>query len=105
MSSKKEQVDTSDKLVDSVKSALDEAEVLLKKAAAETGEKASELREQALDQLRRTRLALYDVQDSLVEKSRQAVRDTDDYVHDNPWQAITISAAAGLLIGLLIGRR
>jgi len=105
MSSKKEQVDTSDKLVDSVKSALDEAEVLLKKAAAETGEKASELREQALDQLRRTRLALYDVQDSLVEKSRQAVRATDDYVHDNPWQAITISAAAGLLIGLLIGRR
>src|SRR5690554_921441 len=99
MSSKKEQVDTSDKLVDSVKSALDEAEVLLKKAAAETGEKASELREQALDQLRRTRLALYDVQDSLVEKSRQAVRATDDYVHDNPWQAITISAAAGLLIG------
>lgn len=94
-----------DKLIESVKAALDDAENLLRQAAAETGEKASELREEALDSLKRTRLALYDVQDSMVEKGRQAVRATDEYVHSNPWQAITVSAAAGLLLGLLVSRR
>jgi ElaB/YqjD/DUF883 family membrane-anchored ribosome-binding protein len=30
---------------------------------------------------------------------------TDDYVHDNPWQAIGVSAAIGFLVGLVIARR
>lgn len=94
-----------EKLIDSVKVALDDAEELLRKAAAETGERANELREEALESLKRTRLALYDVQDSVIEKGRQAVRVTDEYVHTNPWQAITVSAAAGLLLGLLVSRR
>lgn len=94
-----------EKLIDSVKTALDDAENLLRQAASETGDKAQELREEALESLKRTRLALYDVQDSVVEKGRQAVRATDEYVHSNPWQAITVSAAAGLLLGLLVSRR
>ncbi len=94
-----------EKLIDSVKVALDDAEELLRKAASETGERASELREEALESLKRTRMALYDVQDSVLEKGRQAVRVTDEYVHTNPWQAITVSAAAGLLLGLLVSRR
>ncbi|PAX94494.1 hypothetical protein CKW47_09695 [Bordetella pertussis] len=32
-------------------------------------------------------------------------RATDDYVHDNPWQAISIAGVTGLLLGLLISRR
>lgn len=94
-----------EKLIDSVKTALDDAENLLRQAATETGEKAEILRDEALDSLKRTRLALYDVQDSVIEKGRQAVRATDEYVHTNPWQAITVSAAAGLLLGLLVSRR
>ena len=34
-----------------------------------------------------------------------AARATDDYVHDNPWQAIGIAGVTGLLLGLLISRR
>jgi ElaB/YqjD/DUF883 family membrane-anchored ribosome-binding protein len=30
---------------------------------------------------------------------------TDEYVRDNPWQAIGAAAAAGFLVGVLIGRR
>jgi ElaB/YqjD/DUF883 family membrane-anchored ribosome-binding protein len=30
---------------------------------------------------------------------------TDDYVHENPWQAIGIAAAVGLVAGLLMNRR
>ncbi|KAB0275071.1 DUF883 domain-containing protein, partial [Klebsiella pneumoniae] len=54
---------------------------------------------------RRTREALYDAQDAVLERGRRAARATDDYVHDNPWQAISIAGVTGLLLGLLISRR
>lgn len=97
--------DNEARLVDPIKHALDEAEDLLREAASASGEKAEELREQALETLRRSRLALHDVQDSLLDRGRQAVRVTDDYVHERPWQAATIAGVAGLLLGLLIARR
>lgn len=105
MVTKNDTAKAQEKLVESVKVALDDAEELLRQAAGETGKRADELREQAMESLKRTRLALYDVQDSVLEKGRQAVRATDEYVHTNPWQAITVSAAAGLLLGLLVSRR
>lgn len=94
-----------DKLIDSVKTSLTDAEDLLREAAASTGDRAAELRERALLSLKRTREALYDAQDALVYRSRKAARLTDDYVHDNPWQAVAAAGLAGLLLGLLLGRR
>jgi ElaB/YqjD/DUF883 family membrane-anchored ribosome-binding protein len=92
-------------LIDSVKSSLNDAESLLREAAASTGDKAAELRDRALASLKRTREALYEVQDAVVERGRKAARATDDYVHDNPWQAIGIAGITGLLLGMLISRR
>jgi ElaB/YqjD/DUF883 family membrane-anchored ribosome-binding protein len=34
-----------------------------------------------------------------------AARATDEYVHDNPWQAIGVAAAVGFLLGLVVARR
>src|SRR3546814_3129730 len=68
-------------------------------AADATGDKAAELRESAMRSLKRTREALYDTQDALLERGRKAARATDDYVHDNPWQAIGMAGLAGVLIG------
>lgn len=94
-----------DKFIDSVKSSLDDAEELLREASSATGEQAVELRERAMASLRRTREALYDVQDEVMMRGRRAVRATDEYVHDKPWQSIGIAGLAGLLVGMLIGRR
>ena len=91
--------------IEGVKESLDDAERLLREAAELTGDKAVQMRERALDSLRRTRLALYDTQDAMLEKGRRAARATDDYVHDNPWQAIGIAGLTGLLVGMLISRR
>lgn len=38
-------------------------------------------------------------------RARTTAAATDTYVHEKPWQAIGIGAAAGLLIGLLLARR
>ena len=94
-----------EKLISDVKVVLNDAEDLLKQAASSTGDRAAELRDRAMASLRRTREALYDAQDALLERGRKAARATDDYVHDNPWQAIGIAGLTGLLLGLLIARR
>lgn len=37
--------------------------------------------------------------------SKRAAAATDEYVHENPWTAIGIAAAVGLLVGVLLGQR
>ena len=40
-----------------------------------------------------------------MDRAKDAAKATDDYVHENPWQAIGIAAAVGLVAGLLMSRR
>jgi ElaB/YqjD/DUF883 family membrane-anchored ribosome-binding protein len=40
-----------------------------------------------------------------VEKARELVSTTDDYVRRNPWQAIGLMAIVGVTLGYLIARR
>lgn len=94
-----------EKLISSVKLSLNDAEALLREAASATGERAAELREQALSSLKQTREALYDAQDEVLAQGRRAARATDEYVHDNPWQAIGMAGVVGLLLGVLLSRR
>lgn len=105
MVTKKELSSKEEQFIDDVKGRLDEAENLLRDAASATGDKAAELRESAMQSLRHTRETLYETQDALMERGRRAARVTDDYVHDNPWQAIGMAGLAGVLIGALICRR
>ena len=60
----------------------------------------------AMKSLRATRETLHETQDIVLEQGRRAARLTDDYVHDNPWQAVAAAGLAGLLLGLVLsGRR
>jgi ElaB/YqjD/DUF883 family membrane-anchored ribosome-binding protein len=81
------------------------AEDMLRQAKTSTTEKAAELRERAIEQLRTVREKLQIAQEAVVDKSKAAARATDDYVHENPWTAIGAGVAAGVLIGLLLNRR
>jgi ElaB/YqjD/DUF883 family membrane-anchored ribosome-binding protein len=94
-----------DALVKDFSDVLVEAETLLKQAAKESGEKATDLRSQVETKLRSAKLKLQELQDEALDQAKVAARVTDDYVHDNPWQAIGVAAAIGLLVGLVIGRR
>jgi ElaB/YqjD/DUF883 family membrane-anchored ribosome-binding protein len=94
-----------DKLLESLKGALGEAEGLLRAAANASAEQAAELHARALDSLRSTRESLYDAQESLLRQGKKAFREADDYVHDKPWQAVAAAGVVGLLLGLLISRR
>jgi ElaB/YqjD/DUF883 family membrane-anchored ribosome-binding protein len=92
-------------LVKDFSDVLVEAETLLKQAAKESGEKATDLRTQVEAKLRAAKLRLADLQDDAIDSAKAAARATDDYVRDNPWQAIGVAAAIGFLVGLVISRR
>lgn len=94
-----------EKLVADLKVVVSDAEELLAATASQTGEKLAELRERMQSNLRLARLKLADAEAALRESTRQVAKATDHYVHENPWKAIGIAAGAGLLVGMLIGRR
>ena len=96
---------TRDQLVDDFATVLTEAEDMLKKASQETGDRARDLRAQVEAKLLAAKLRLQEVQGDAVDRARDAARATDDYVHDNPWQAVGAAAAVGFVVGMLMTRR
>jgi len=96
---------TREKLIDEFTTVLSEAEQMLKKAANETGEKARDLRSQVESNLLHAKLRLQEMQGAAVDNAKAAARATDDYVHDNPGQAVGVAAAIGFLVGLVVSRR
>ena len=94
-----------DKLMADLRLVVADAEELLRTTAGQAGEGAAELRDRVRASLARARDGLADAQETAVAKAKAAGRAADDYVHDNPWRSIGISAGFGLLVGLLIGRR
>ena len=88
-----------------VRKAVSGAEDMLTQAATATGDKAAELRSQALQQLKALREHMNDAQEAALRQSKAAARATDEYVHENPWRSILAAASVGVVVGLLIGRR
>jgi len=94
-----------DKLLADLRLVVADAEELLRSTAGQAGEGAAELRARVQDSLARARDGLAQAQEAAITKARAAGRAADEYVHDNPWRSIGIAAGAGLVVGLLIGRR
>jgi ElaB/YqjD/DUF883 family membrane-anchored ribosome-binding protein len=94
-----------DRILDDLRRVVDDAEALMRETAGAAGERADEVRARAADSLREARERLTLMEQELVTRARDAARETDRYVHENPWQSIGIAAGVGLLLGLLIGRR
>ena len=93
------------RLIEDFTAVIAEAEEMLKRAATETGDKARDLRSQVEAKLLTAKLRLQELEGEAIDKAKAAARATDDYVRDNPWQAIGVAAAVGFLVGLVISRR
>lgn len=96
---------TKQKLMEDLSAVVHDAEELLKATASQTGERVAEVRAKAEESLRAAKMRLKDTQEAIVDKAKAAARDTDQYVHENPWKAAGIAAAVGVLIGAIIARR
>lgn len=96
---------TKEQLIDDFKVVVADAEALLKATANQGGEKLAEVRTKAEESLRVVKARMAEAEAALLAKTKEAVKATDAYVHENPWEAVGVAAAVGLVIGLLIGRR
>lgn len=96
---------TKEQLIADFKVVMSDAEALIKATANQGGEALAGVRAKAEESLAIAKAKMADTQAALLARTQEAAKATDVYVHDNPWQAIGISAGIGLLIGFLMGRR
>ena len=96
---------TTSKLMDDLRAVVRDTEELLRATATQTGEKAEEARKRATAAVERARARLHEAQTSAVEMGDEAMKATENYVRENPWQAIGIAAGVGLVLGVLLTRR
>jgi ElaB/YqjD/DUF883 family membrane-anchored ribosome-binding protein len=96
---------TTDQLMSDLKTVMSDAEALLKATSTQTGERIQEVRARAEESLRQARERVTQVEQDALKAAREMAEATEEYVRDNPWQAIGVAAGVGLLLGLVLGRR
>lgn len=96
---------TKDKLMADLQTVVADAEELLKATANQTGERIAAARARAEESLKTAKARLAEAQAVVLARTKAAAKATDDYVKANPWKAVGMGTAAGLVIGLLIARR
>ena len=93
------------KLAADLRNVIHDVEELMKVTASDAGDEAVALRERLRARLLQAKDSLLSAQETTVEHAKAAGRKADEYVHENPWGAISAAAGVGVLVGLLIGRR
>jgi ElaB/YqjD/DUF883 family membrane-anchored ribosome-binding protein len=93
------------RLASDFKNLMSDAEELLRTTRNYTGEGFTQARAQFENRLDELRGTMTDAQSYALDKYKEAAESTDRYVRDNPWQAIGVAAAVGILVGFLSTRR
>jgi len=94
-----------DQLSDDMHAVIKDAEELLKNSEMQASEGFKKARSRFEGSLSKAKAEIARVEDAALEKAKAAASATDTYVRENPWQAVGVGAAVGLVVGLLIGRR
>ena len=95
----------SERLVSDVKLLVKDTEELVRATAAQAGEKIVDIRNRAQDRVTHLKPQLDKLEMVVIDRAKSTATATDAYIHENPWTAIGVAAGAGLVIGMLIGRR
>lgn len=94
-----------DQLMSDLKSVISDAEAWLRNGSMMTGEELQAAKAKFERTLSSAKADLIRLEETVVVKTKEAAKATDEYVHENPWKAVGAGAAVGLIVGLLIGRR
>ena len=96
---------TTEKLLEDLRVVVRDAEALLKATAGQAGEKIQEVRARAEESLRHAKVRMAEMEDAAITRAKELVGSTEEYVRENPWQALGIAAAVGMFLGLMLRRR
>ena len=86
------------RIADELRALVNEAEALLRSTVSAG---TAELQDRAQDTLQDLKGRLGGLEQQLNARAR----DVDDYVRDNPWQAVAVAGGVALLLGLIMARK
>ena len=84
---------------------LKDIEDLVTSMTSLTGEDLTRAKARLGARVAAARASMDRISGSVADGARKSVKATNGYVHENPWQAIGIGAAMGVVIGLALSRR
>jgi ElaB/YqjD/DUF883 family membrane-anchored ribosome-binding protein len=96
---------TKQQLVDELHNVMDDMDSLMSSGASATGSESQALRSRIKERLNLAKAQVSATHAAARERARQTADAADVFVHDNPWQAVGVAAAVGVIFGLLISRR
>jgi ElaB/YqjD/DUF883 family membrane-anchored ribosome-binding protein len=80
-------------------------EELIKATTSLTGEDLARAKAKLNARVTKAKESVEELSGIIAERARSTAKITDSYVHEQPWQAIGIGAALGLLIGFALAPR
>lgn len=93
------------KMAGDFRTMITDSEELLKAAATVSGEGFAAARTKFEEKLKRAKAGLADASQSALDRTRETAAVADAYVRGNPWTAVGVAVAAGMLIGFLSAKR
>jgi ElaB/YqjD/DUF883 family membrane-anchored ribosome-binding protein len=96
---------STDKLMKDLRAVVVDTEDLLKATAGQTGERIDKVRARAEESLRNARARVQATSHDVQIAAQDAMHEVDTQVRANPWTAVGIAAAIGLVAGILLGRK
>lgn len=97
--------DGQNKIMGELKAVIKDAEDLLKNAEHQASDGFKSAREKFESTLENAKDELLQLEQTVVDKAKEAAHSTDEYVKDHPWKSVGLGACVGLILGLLIGRK
>jgi len=94
-----------DQLLNDLKSVIQDAEAWLRNGGQLTGDELKAAKAKFEQTLVNAKNDLVRLEETVVEKTKEAAKATDEYVKENPWKSVGLGAAVGVVIGLLIARK
>ena len=88
-----------------IKSLIADVEDLVARISDLKDDDVARVRNKVLRAVDTAKASLAESADSMRRQAQRVVTTADDYVHDNPWQAVGLAALVGAVVGILASRR
>ena len=88
-----------------VNNLISDVQDLLSRLAHIADPEIAQMRVKVTEAVAAAKKTISDGTDQVQRQAKKAITAGDGYVRDQPWQAVGIAAAAGLVIGFLVSRR
>lgn len=99
------QTGTREQLLSDLKTVISDAEQWLRSGSQMTGDELAAAKAKLERTLTNAKADLIHLEEVVVERTKEAAKATDVFVHENPWRSVAIGAAVGLAAGYIISRR